>query len=46
MSTPADGPDVYKPHVDINGPAITTIRNEVTTKSGTVMGQKEDYMVN
>jgi hypothetical protein len=44
MSTPADGPDVYKPVVRVTGPAVATVTNEVTTKSGTVMGQREDYI--
>ena len=43
-NTPNDSEDVYKAHVYINGPAKVVIKNEVTTKSGTVMGQKEDYM--
>ena len=45
MSTPADGPDVYKPHVDINGPAKAIVANTTTTKSGQVSGERRDLMV-
>ena len=44
MSNPADGPDVYKPHVDINGPT-TAVVNVTTTKSGQVSGEKQDFIV-
>ena len=45
MSNPADGPDVYKPHVDINGPDRTAVVNVTTTKSGQVSGEKQDFIV-
>jgi hypothetical protein len=43
-STPNDSADVYKPVVRQTGPAITTVHNETTTKSGTVYGEKRDYI--